>query len=447
GGEIQLDYVQPELGEGERFNIEGLWGVTGDNYNITVAASAFKQNSITQSDIDYGACNKRPRLTDQDGDGTIDNRDPVTGEELCFGFIYGFAVSPFGWVRYEPSLANPDPSNPNYDPRVNGVFGVPYYTSVPENGLDNSGAFYRDVRAPGIAHVRTEEDIFNLSSLGSYDFNIGERGATAYYEAYFNRRETASNRGYAQFFPTVPSTNPTNPFGTSNAAIMAAAGRGFNATPVLPNYGIIDPVTKVEIDRFNVFAGLKGDISETWTYEAYVGYGYSEGSYRRQAFLSKEVAASLDAVYNDQGQLVCRDLANNPGCVAANLFTEDAMLNGILPADYINYVTAYTEGETTYDSVQFSGFATGELFDLPAGAVEAVIGAETRRESIDDLPDEQDRAGNIFNATAAGRTEGTDTVKEIFGELFVPVLEDSPYADELNLELSGRWTDYDSYGD
>lgn len=444
GAELQFVYSHPEIDEGQSLNLHGVWGSTGDNWNVTVAAGMSKQTEIVQADLDYGSCPTRPRLTDQDGDGNIDNRDPATGKELCFGFIYGLAASPFGFARYDPTLGvGADVSNPNYDPKVNGTFGIPFFTTKPENDLDNSGAYYRDTRNPSVAHVQTEGSNYSLNSLGSYDFSLGDKNTSAYYEVHYNRRETNARGGIGQFFPSVPATNPTNPFGASNPAM----GGGKTATPVLPKYALQDPETRVELDRINVFAGIKGDLSATWTYDAYLGYGYSSGTYERQSLLSKQVAASLDSALDADGNLVCNDLEANPGCVAADLFTEAALIRGELPADVLGYITARTKGETIYDSYQFSAHATGELFDLPEGEVLGVFGVEYRNESIDDLPDIEDRSGNIFGASAAGRTKGADKVKEVYTEFAVPILKQKSFAEELMLEVSGRWTDYDSFGD
>ncbi|MDT9170831.1 TonB-dependent receptor, partial [Escherichia coli] len=41
---------------------------------------------------------------------------------------------------------------------------------------------------------------------------------------------------------------------------------------------------------------------------------------------------------------------------------------------------------------------------------------------------------------------GTDSVKEVFGEIFVPLLSDRPFFQNLSLNASVRYTDYESYG-
>lgn len=443
GLQINASSRQPADG-GEQYNFDAVWGKIGDDWSFNLAADIRTQKELIQSDREFAECNIRPRLTDQDGDGTLDNRDPVTGEELCFGAIYGFAVSPFGFARYDESLTpGSGPDNPNFDPAITGGFGVPFFTTVPEGPLDNQGAFYRDTRSVDQAQIVSESDVISLTSFGQKDVSLFDRSSTAYYEFYYNQRETKSNFGVGQFFPTVPATNPTNPFGTSGP--FAAFG-GFSAIPVLMNWNNLDPVQRTDISRTNTFVGLKGELSESWSYDAYVGYSQSSGTYESDVFLEDRVTASLDAVIDSSGNLVCRD-AGFAGCVPVNLFTGDALINGNLPGDFLNFATKNTKGKTDYDSTQFSANVSGPLFELFGEDVQSVFGVEIRRESIDDRPDIEGQRDNVFGRSAAGITKGSDTVKEAFMEVELPLARNAKFAEELTLNLAARYTDYDSYGD
>lgn len=435
GLEIQGTLQAPFDGGGEAFNLNGIWGKLGSDWSVNVAADFTKQQELVMADRDWSKCTTRPRITDEDGNGTIDNRDPATGEELCFGAIYGFAVTPVGFSRYDPSLTpGSGPANPNFDPLLNGQFGIPFFTRIPENTLDNSGPFYRDnSRNPSIAQMVSESDVVSLTSFGEKDIELFDRSSTAFYEFYYNSRKTRASFGNGQLFPVVPGTNPSNPFGV-------------NVQPVIMSWNVSDPNTKIDIDRFQVFTGLKGDLTEKWSYETYVGFSKSEGTYKSQRILDDRLRASLDAVLDANGNLVCRDPNAFGGCIAANWFTTDAMLNGTLPADYVNFISKNTVGNTDYSSTQFAMNATGDLFEMPAGSAQAVIGLEVRRESIDDQPDPEAQRNNIYNFSTASRTKGDDTVREVFTELELPLLGNKPFAEELTLNLAGRYTDYDSYG-
>lgn len=444
GGDVQLNASAPETGGGQRYRLSGAFGRVGDNWHLNFGASFYKQRELVRAKLDYGHCRTRPRLTDRDADGNIDNLDPATGEPLCFNFLYGAVRMYFRsrtrgryirYVRYEPSLANPEQSNPYYDSLINGRLGVPNFTRLRATPLDNSGGYLRDARSADIAHVVTEKDTISLSSNGAYDFTLGSESATAYYELYFNRRETRANGGYRQYAIWVPSTNPYNPFNR-------------RVGPILPTYEIRDPNQHVEIDRANFFSGLKGDLTETWHYDVYVGAGHSSGEYRSHVFLDDQSRAANDAILDKDGNPSCRDkdLETYPDCVPANLFTEEALLYGRLPKDLVRFITKHIKGTTEYQGFHFSGYATGEVFAAPAGPASLVLGLEARYESIDDQPDEESQAGNIYNTTAAGRTQGSDTVREAFAELEVPLLSGYRFTQALVVNASGRVTDYRSYG-
>ena len=428
------------------------------DWSFSVSAGYNHRSDLVRNQRDWAYCDRRPRFTDQNGNGTIDNTSPETGEPLCFGSVHGFvvpAIGGWGWLRYEPSLADPDPSNPYYDFPQN--FGIPYYTTVPVHGWDptsedpeepdplwdNEGGFYRDTRDSDFEDILSERELFSITSFADKDFDIAGRSANVYYEFYWNRRSNVTTRPPRQIFEWVPAMHPANPIGVHSP--LGGFG-GFRALPVLMNTEWHSPDNILEIDRYNAFVGLQGDLSATWSYDAYVGYNHSNGTSRRDQLLDDRIVASWNATLDTDGNLVCAD-TTIPGCVPANPFTEDALLRGRLPADVLGFITKPTVQETTYSGHQLSAYATGRLFSMPNGEdVNAVIGVESRNERINDVPDPDAQINNFWGFTTAGITRGEDTVREAFTEFEVPFLQGLPYAEELLLNGSGRWTDYESYG-
>jgi outer membrane receptor protein involved in Fe transport len=53
----------------------------------------------------------------------------------------------------------------------------------------------------------------------------------------------------------------------------------------------------------------------------------------------------------------------------------------------------------------------------------------------------------LYNLTTSAVTRGSDSVYELYAELEVPLLRDLPFVKDLTINVSGRYTDYDSYGD
>ena len=88
----------------------------------------------------------------------------------------------------------------------------------------------------------------------------------------------------------------------------------------------------------------------------------------------------------------------------------------------------------------------GPIASLPAGRVQAAFGFEHRQAEIDDTPDPNSIASNLYNLTSAAPTRGEDNVNEVFAEIEVPLLADKRGANELTMNGSLRYTNYDSYG-
>ncbi len=434
GSQVNVQLLTPAEG-GSGFSLDGTWGRVGDNWSFNVSGIYGQIDNTVKADHHWSRCDTRPLV-----DGG--NLDPNTGEELCFGMLYGgilmFGGPSPGWNRFEPSLGDVnDTSNPYWHAATQGN-GIPFWTPVPLGSLPNNNVpYYRDNTGNQIADIQPEGSTYSVNSFGDYDLSIAGRDATAYYEFYYNHRETDARwrLGYRQIFPTVSGSNPSNPLGDDGLIVV-------------PNFQFADNLSNIEVDRTNTFIGLKGDISASWTYDAYVGYSWSDGTYAGFDILDGQFLASLDAVLDGSGNLVCSpaSLALYPDCVAGNLFTEDAMLRGILPRDYLDFVEKRTVGTTEYTSSQFSGYVTGPLFNMPAGEFQAVFGLEIRREEIDDQPDIDAQNNNLWGSSTAAITAGKDTVQEFFVEAEIPLLAGLTMAEELTFNASWRYTDYDSYG-
>ena len=88
---------------------------------------------------------------------------------------------------------------------------------------------------------------------------------------------------------------------------------------------------------------------------------------------------------------------------------------------------------------------SGELFDLPAGPVAVAIGYEHRDQRASYTPDPVITAGlgaDVPTSPAAGGFR----VDELYGEIRVPLLTDTPFFDKLELSGAARYSDYSSFG-
>lgn len=85
----------------------------------------------------------------------------------------------------------------------------------------------------------------------------------------------------------------------------------------------------------------------------------------------------------------------------------------------------------------------GTLMDLPAGPVDFATGLERRHSYARYSPDAFLSSGDVSGWNAARATAGEQTVKEVFGEVRVPLLSNLPLVKSLNLNGAFRRSDYD----
>ncbi len=92
----------------------------------------------------------------------------------------------------------------------------------------------------------------------------------------------------------------------------------------------------------------------------------------------------------------------------------------------------------------------GGLFDLPAGEVRGSLGADYRRDRSIYKPDTALDSESVFDHPVglfpSNDLAGSTSVKEVYGELLIPVLKDLPAVQNIDLELGGRLSDFKGIG-
>jgi iron complex outermembrane receptor protein len=198
---------------------------------------------------------------------------------------------------------------------------------------------------------------------------------------------------------------------------------------------------------YRAVVGLKGDLDANWHFDVYGSYYQSSlQSVIKDYFSNSKLALALDAVPGPNGTAVC---ASGGSCVPYNPFTPGGVTAAQLA--YLE-VPGITIGDTTEQVV--SGAITGDL--TPYGGkspwahegVGVSFGAEYRRETLSSTPDEEQQIGDL--AGSGGKispTNGAFDVKEVFGEVRIPIAQDLPLIKDLSLESGYRFSSYSSAGD
>lgn len=209
--------------------------------------------------------------------------------------------------------------------------------------------------------------------------------------------------------------------------------------------------TEYERRLVQAVGGIEGRLpdalGESWTWSAYYSFGRTHQEITtRNGTADNRYFLALDSTTDGMGNAVCRSTLTDPGngCVPLNPFAQ-------LTPDVIDYLQ-YDAGPADYELKQHvvSAYATGDLFPLPAGPVQAVIGAEYREESNDiGATPEYDPESPRFDPSL-GVTEtslvGEYDVKEVFAEVRIPILADKPFAELLSFESAVRYSDYSTAG-
>ena len=93
----------------------------------------------------------------------------------------------------------------------------------------------------------------------------------------------------------------------------------------------------------------------------------------------------------------------------------------------------------------------GGLFELPAGTMQLAVGAQYRKEythSIGRHSLQIDPATGVcvLGSQCVSALQGGYNVKEVYAELFVPILKDIPFVHALNLTVGDRYSKYNNFG-
>ncbi len=191
-------------------------------------------------------------------------------------------------------------------------------------------------------------------------------------------------------------------------------------------------------ETIRTWAGLQGSFSDDrWLWDVSLGYGEFEQEQIRSNELNViRVAQALDAELAPDGVTIqCADPdARAAGCVPLNLFGIDS-----ITPEMADWIRATPTISTRLEQFTAIGYVSGDLFELPAGPVGVVLGAEFRRDTLDLRTDEGHQNGGItFNIVPA--FSGDIDVSEVFAEARLPLLE------RLSAEAGLRVADYSPPG-
>ncbi|TQV86838.1 TonB-dependent receptor [Aliikangiella coralliicola] len=205
---------------------------------------------------------------------------------------------------------------------------------------------------------------------------------------------------------TAPATHPNNPFGVD---IDIDRHRTVDAGP---------RVFDIQSESLRFVTGLEGVINDfDW-----------------QVSLTKARSLSLQTGNRSQGWVRTDFLQREIDAGRYNPFG-----GTINPQSVIDDITTSLtrRGESRLTAVE--GKFSGELFEMASGYVAMAAGFEYRKESVKDIPDDQFQRGLIFGTESVSAQASRDHWS-VFTEFSLPL------SDTLELQLAGRYDDYELAG-
>ena len=405
----------------DTFKLSGYTGQYGDGDGETA-----------EFDMRLGGSGERGRaLVDisYTNQKAVNTADRSTSEFPIPGFPFGVSSgTPAGrFVFFDPAAGDfvsvtPENTNPVYTPG-NGA-ADDFHDFALEDRFN-----YQPYN-----HLVTPNERFNLFAKGEFDIsdnvkfqalgsfnNRKSQGRAAPVPLFFGV-DGGSTPYMVNFF--MPADHPYNPFdidldGTTNAPFFTK--RPTEAGPRIFNQ---------DVDTWYLSGGFTGDFELAGRTMYWDVTGVRAENNARQTKLNQFNARFLNVGLGDPA--VC---AATPGCVPINIFGEGSLTREML--DFVTYTGVDTSSQKLVD---VTANLSGDLFDLPAGAVGFAVGYEHREEDGSFVPDPVVASGETADVPTNPTAGGYD-VDEVYGEVIVPILKDQVAFDSLSLSAAARVSD------
>jgi len=417
GATASVQYGQFDEGDGETLDAQVSFGGQSDRLSYFFSASFTDQRKIGS------------------GDRSISSF-PVPGTGLTRGssgtprgrFIF---VDPNTDEVFDGTLRNPVTGLPVYDP--NDPFGAGTdFIPFGNNERFNFSPF-------NLLLTPNER----LSLFTNFDYRLTDR-VSLWGRVLYNQRESTNRAAPEPIFlgpgagtgsladgVSIDVTNPFNPFGFSldaDSNFILLGRRPVEAGP---------RIFRQDVDTTYLAGGARGDFDlGTRNFFWDINLVRTENDARqttRGSFNIARIAQALGPV--DQ----CTGATN--GCVPLDLFSGA----GGITQEMLDFISFFGVDISKQEMTSISGNITGDLFELPAGAVGFAAGYEYRDLSGRFQPDSVIVAGES-NGVPALPTSGSYDVNELYGELVIPLLSDLPGFKQLDFTAALRYSDFDTFG-
>ncbi len=409
GVEVTTLYDVTEEGDGEKFNVDLTMGGNFDNGrgNAVIYTSYSRRDSVFQGDREFS----NVALTESGGVLVPGGSSGIPGTRVFGG----------------PTL----PNGQNL-----GRF-LPDGSGAPFTGAD------RFNYAPD-NYLQLPQERYLVTGMAHYDLT---EKVQAYSELTYVRNQVDQELAPTPAFVGTLEVNPDSPFfapdvqqalngirsDTNGDGVVNGSDNAF-----LPFIGrrMVENGSRQSLDTRTgnrILVGLRGDLNETWSYDAY----YSRSQLDQINVLNNDVSESRfrQAVLVDDSGAACQNASN--GCQPLNIFGAGNISDAAI--GFIN-IGATNITDIVQSVAQASVSGTLGTVGAASQPVGLVLGVEYRKDESSFRPDSFLSGGDVLGFNAGNPTVGSFDVTELFTEVSVPV------HDKVELWGAGRYSDYSNIG-
>ena len=449
---------------GEQWSASATWGTTFDRGHVLIAANYYRQNELARGQREYLGCGENYVFTDSSLSTRADLIDPRTGDYRCddlsWGHVWTYDGAALGSIDGQTNLATQGSGGTfgsiliQYDypgdnlgqyipppPQTGqaGDIGIPpgwYVVGYDQASLSVQNSYHplqdNDTVIP-------QTDRYTVYADAAYSITDSME---VYVEGLYNKRKTYQNGsrqiwgfGYGETFDYYY-------YGYGNVVFPGdPRAEGWSGYAVFSPTAFTDQSDNwQEVDYMRGVAGVRGDITDRWSYDVYGQFSRSDGDYSAVQAFNDSVLNYLYYSYGScEGTIVGEGTPYERPCVDVRLY-DPSWLRGENTPQELAFLYGVETGNTVYEQKYGEAIVSGELFNLPGGPIGIAFGGQYREDSIDDNPGYLTQNGNAWGTTTAGRTFGTTKTLEGFGEISLPLLGDMPFFENLELTAAARIT-------
>ena len=390
-----------DVTDGSTMTIDLLMGVNSADGrgNVTAYLGYRDINALLQSERDFSACS----LDSDTGRGCVGSATSAEGLFTPFDGVNYFTVEGDQFVP-----------------------GIPYYNYGPLN------------------YFQRPDERYTGGVFGHYEVSEKFEGYAEF--QVMDDRSLAQIAPSGNFFVTT-TLNCSNPLLSAQQFATLGCTSPADVVPWYVGRRNVEGGPRFDDLRhtsYRLLGGMRGNLTENWDYDVFANFSrlvYSE-TYQNDMSTTRIIRA-LDVVDDGSGNPVCASVLNgvDPNCVPWNVFEE-----GGVTQEAIDYLTLPLFSDGSLDQDQFVAFVRGDTgITLPTAteALQVVIGGEYRDESFEYSPDQGFQSGDgAGQGGAVVPVNGSQNVRELFGELRIPLVQERPLFHHLALDLRYRYSEY-----